>query len=59
MCVSVVELSRAAAPHWVEQPSSQDVGENERVSFRCRADAVPEPVTSWLIDGLPLDETLF
>jgi len=46
-----------AAPFWAEKPTSQDVVENDKVTFRCRGDGIPEPRIQWLINGVPLTRT--
>ena len=46
-----------AAPFWAEKPTSQDVAENDHVTFRCRGNGIPEPRIQWLINGVPLTRT--
>lgn len=43
-----------AAPYWVEKPKSQNVGENDSVTFHCRGDGIPEPSVTWLVNGVPI-----
>lgn len=44
-----------SAPYWKSSPKDATAAEGESVSFKCEADALPEPRLQWLVNGLPLE----
>jgi len=45
-----------AEPSWVDEPFNQEKSQGEKATFICRATGIPEPVYTWFIDGIPLED---
>ncbi|XP_062314615.1 neural cell adhesion molecule L1.2 isoform X1 [Osmerus eperlanus] len=50
-------VSVEAAPYWTREPVSQLYAPGETVKLDCQADAIPSPVLSWSINGIPFSST--
>lgn len=48
-----------AAPYWKSKPTNVDAAEGEKAEFVCIAEAIPEPVVFWFLNGVPLSSTLW
>ncbi|KAM6222738.1 myosin light chain kinase, smooth muscle isoform 2-T2 [Rhynchocyon petersi] len=44
----------SAIPKFESMPQSQEVSEDQRVTFRCEVSGIPKPDVTWFLEGVPV-----